>query len=209
MITERIIHQCWVGPNPMPQDWMQTWKNKHPSWEFILWDNNRVRDYPFVNKDKIDDLIERGLYHGAADIIRYEALYNYGGFAAEADAVCVNPIDELMDIKEDCFTSWVQEKKGKSIMTNLLSLFLGASKGCRLMNEAILGLRMRTKKIKEPWLSTGNLFFTQLVNNLSYPIKIYPSYYFSPTHYNGKRYEGTDKIYSEHYWGTTNKLYKT
>ena len=204
MIKEKIIHSVWVGPKEAPEEWMQTWKDKHPTWEYIRWDNEKVKNYPFVNKDKIEDLIERGLYHGASDVIGYEILYNFGGFIAPADSKCLNPIDELMEIKEDCFTCYENEKKTKK----LLSLHFGASKGCKLMKEAILELKLRTKQIKEPWISTGNLFITKIVKRFSYPIKIYPSHYFIPRHYSGIKYEGIDKIYAEHFWGTTKNIYK-
>ena len=164
-------------------------------------------EYPFVNKDKILDCIKRNLYHGATDLIRYEILHDFGGFAAEADTICLNSIDELMDIEEDCFSSWEHEKRGQSIMTNLLTMFLGVSKGCFLMKELINELRLRTKVIKETWLSTGNLFFTKTVRRLNYPIKVYPSYYFLPEHYNGRKYSGDGKIYVKHFWGTTKNIY--
>ena len=200
----KIIHQLWVGPKAAPVEWMQTWKDKHPDWEFMMWDNDKVMNYHFVNKDKIENLMERGIYHGVSDVAGYEILHDFGGFIAPADSKCLNSIDELFDINEDCFTCYENERKcGK-----MLSLHLATVKGCRLMKEAILELRMRTKPIKEPWISTGNRFLTKLVERLNYPIKIYPSHYFLPIHYTGKAYEGTDKIYTEHFWGTTKNLYE-
>jgi len=204
MIREKTMHQIWIGPKKIPLVWMETWKQKHPTWNFILWDNERVKKYPFINKDKIEDLSSRGLYNGAADIITYEVLYNYGGFVAQADSICLNPINELMNIEEDCFTCYENEQtKGKR-----LAMILASSKNCRLMWELTEFLRGRTKIIIKPFLSTGNKFLTQQVERLQYPIKIYPSYYFLPTHCGGIKYEGTGKIYSEHIWGTTKNLYE-
>ena len=31
-IIPKIIHQLWIGPNPMPEKWMRTWKEKNPGW---------------------------------------------------------------------------------------------------------------------------------------------------------------------------------
>jgi mannosyltransferase OCH1-like enzyme len=204
MIKERTIHQVWIGPHPAPEEWMQTWKDKHPGWTFIRWDNERVKNYPFINKDKIEDLMNRGLYAGASDVMGYEILYDFGGFIAPADSVCLNPIDELMDIKEDCFTCYENETKRKK----LLSLHLASSKGCRLMVELIDFLKMRTKPIIDPWLSTGNKFLTQQTNRLQYPIKVYPSHYFVPEHHTGEKYTGPDKIYAEHMWYTTKQAWQ-
>jgi len=186
---------------------MQTWKDKHPAWSFMRWDNDLLSHFPFVNRNKIDECMKKGLYHGVSDIMGYEILYNYGGFIAKADTICLNPIDELMDIKENCFTSYVNEREQRGVEKNLLSLHLATVKGCPLMKELTEALRLRKKRIKEPWLATGNLFFTNFVLRSKYPIKIYPSYFFSPTFYDGTKYTGKGKIYSEHFWGTTNKLY--
>jgi mannosyltransferase OCH1-like enzyme len=201
-MISKIIHQIWVGPRKAPVEWMQTWKDKHPTWEFMLWDNEAVKNFPFINKDKVEDMMARGLYHGVSDVVEYEILYNFGGFVAPADSICLEPIDELLNIKEDCFTCYENERR----RNKLLSLHLGTSKGCRLMAELIDFLRIRTKPIMEPWLSTGNKFITQQVNRLQYPIKVYPSHYFIPEHYTGEKYEGTDKIYARHAWYTTKIL---
>jgi hypothetical protein len=107
-----------------------------------------------------------------------------------------------MDLEEDCFTCYENEK-----VTELVSLHLASDRGCKLWGEAIEELRQRKKKITEPWISTGNRFLTKLIKRLNYPIKIYPSHYFIPEHYTGKKYSGNDKIYAEHMWGTTKRLY--
>ena len=33
----KIIHQIWIGPKPAPTNLMNSWKNKHPDFEYILW----------------------------------------------------------------------------------------------------------------------------------------------------------------------------
>ena len=179
MINERIIHQIWIGPKPAPEEWMQTWKDKHSTWKIVRWDNEKVKNYSFVNQKLIDEYISHGIYHGAADIIGYQALYDYGGFVSQADSICLRPIDELMNIEEDCFTCYVndEKKRNDSLMSNIISLCLGASKRCALMKKTMLQLKLRKKAIIDPWLSTGNWFLTKLIYDLKYPIKIYPNYY--------------------------------
>lgn len=60
------------------------------------------------------------------------------------------------------------------------------------------------EKIGEPCDDTGNLLLTNMVKELNYPIKIYPSHYFMPVNH-GK--VNGDRIYSEHLWGTTTGRY--
>lgn len=204
MVKEKIIHQVWVGPKPAPESWMNSWRDKHPSWRYMLWDNSTIRDFPFVNSDKIAESFRRQQYDALGDLIGYEALLNYGGFLAQADSICLNPIDELMEIDEDCFACYENETK----RPGLLAIFIGASQGCPLINEVIGRLHLRTRPLGPTWMSTGPKLFTATVQELNYPIKIYPSHYFLPEHYSGKGYIGEDKIYARHFWGTTKDLYR-
>jgi len=183
----------------MPTDWMRTWKDKHPSWEFMLWDNDSVASHPFKNKERIMQCIEKGLPHGAADIIRYGVLYEYGGFVAPADSICLLPIDELLDIEEDCFCCYQHEIK----KPGLLSPHLGTTVGNELMRILIDKI---PANIKQPWQQTGNLLLTNVVKKTGYPIKIYPSVTFIPVYNDGSKQEG--KAHAEHLWGTTRHLWR-
>jgi len=165
----------------------------------MLWDNESVDAHNFKNKEKIAYCIDKGLPHGAADIIRYEVLYEFGGFVAPADSICLLPIDKLLDIDEDCFCCYQHEIK----RPGLLSPHLGTSVNNELMGKIID--RVPTN-ITQPWVQTGNLLLTNVVKELKYPIKIYPSVTFIPTYNDGSKQEG--KAHAEHLWGTTRHLWK-
>lgn len=195
----KILHATWIGPHRRPVEWMDTWKEKHPEWEYILWDNERVKNYPFRKRKQIDQCLREGKYHGAADIIRLEGLYDLGGFFAPADSICHNPIDELLDIEEDCFCC---KDPYAYHNTDLLSPHLGSSKGNELIGKMIERI---PENITQPCDDTGNLLLTNIVKELNYPIKIYPVHYFMPNNPDGKV---NGKItYSEHLWGTTRSTY--
>jgi glycosyltransferase involved in cell wall biosynthesis len=195
----RIIHQIWVGDKRKPQEWMNTWKDKHPEWEYILWDEDNV--VGFENQELIDYCIKSKKYHGAADLIRYEVLYRFGGFVAPADSICINPIDDLLD--NEVFVCYQNEER----KPGLISPHIGCTKGNALMRQMI-DLLKEKKSIKEPWIETGNLALTNQIKKTDYPVKIYPSYYFIPVDSNGKRYSGNEKIYAEHKWFTTKALWQ-
>ena len=36
-LIPKIIHQLWIGPKPRPSKFMATWKEKHPDYEYIMW----------------------------------------------------------------------------------------------------------------------------------------------------------------------------
>jgi len=198
----KIIHQIWVGPRPRPDHWMQTWKDKHPDWEYILWNEENIKG--FENQKLIDYCMEHKLYHGVSDIVRYEILYRHGGFVAPADSECVNPIDELIDIEEDCFACY----QGGTRHPKLISPHLATTKENILMRAMINALS--EKRIVEiPWVETGNLLLTSMIKKLNYHLKIYPYYFFIPEYNDGTKYTGDGKIYAIHKWYTTKKLWKS
>lgn len=53
------LHQVWIGPLPMPQKWMATWREKNPEWEYILWDNKKVFGRRWKNQWMIDEYIKK------------------------------------------------------------------------------------------------------------------------------------------------------
>jgi hypothetical protein len=41
------LHVIWVGDeSKRPDHWIQTWRDKHPTWEFRLWGNTEYDGVP-------------------------------------------------------------------------------------------------------------------------------------------------------------------
>lgn len=205
MTIPKIMHTVWVGDLPVPWEWINTWKDKHPDWEHILWDNEAVFGRQWRNQKHVDFMSENKLWAGVADIIRYEYLHEHGGFAAGADSVCYERIDELfMDPAFDAYTCYENE----AITKDLVSPLLGCSKGNKLANDLIEILGRKEKLTTTPWRTTGNLFMMHAIAALEYPrLKIWPSHLLLPEHHTGLMYDGKDKIYARHMWGTGKKAY--
>ena len=81
---------------------------------------------------------------------------------------------------------------------------MAAPKDSKFALELIRGLS-EIKEPGDPWLTTGNKYMGEMVKKTACNVKIYPSYYFLPEHFDpaAEKYTGTDKIYSRHQWGTT------
>ena len=69
----KIIHQLWIGNLPAPINMMKTWKDKHPDFEYIFWNEEefKKRNMNFECIHKINSIEE---INGKADIIRWEIL---------------------------------------------------------------------------------------------------------------------------------------
>lgn len=189
------LHQIWVGNKKPPIKWLNTWKEKNPDFEYIFWDNEKFDSYNWKNRKQIDKYWQEGKFHGVADIMRYQILYDEGGVIMPADSECLKPINDL----ESVFTCYENELA----YPGRLCPIMGANKGNELMKILMDNI---PEKVVEPWIDTGNLYLTKIVRETKYPIRIYPSWYFIPLHYSGYNHDTKD-AYSIQYFGTTKKLY--
>ena len=204
-IPSNMIH-IWIGPLDPPLQWMNTWKEKHPNWNYRVFDNKEFESTKFINQHLIDEYMSRGKYAGVADLIRYETLYKEGGFMPPGDAVCFENTEELFVEDVDyCYTVYENE----IIRPGFVSPIYACNSGNAFVKEIIDRLhKLQPSDLLEPWQSTGNLFLKDFIEEKQPKIKIFPSHYFIPQHFKSKkRYKGPDKIYSDQMWGSTKKRY--
>jgi len=181
---------------------MQTWRDKHPGYEFKLWGNEEVAALDGGIERLIGQMWGAERWHGVADLVRYAVLYEHGGFAAPADSECLQPIDDLLHL--GCFACYENE----DYRPGLVSPHLGVCPQDRLMAAILRQLQLTESVLDgDPWMVTGNGLLTRTIEQLNYKsITILPSYTFIPEHYEGTKYEGPGKVYARHYWGTTHHI---
>tara|TARA_R110001599_G_scaffold133843_1_gene311477 strand:- start:344 stop:2539 length:2196 start_codon:yes stop_codon:yes gene_type:complete len=96
----KIIHQSWKDrniPNHIyKKDWVESWKNKNPDWQYVLWTDENNRDlvknhYPEYLEiyDSYENPIDR------ADVARFFYMHRYGGVYVDLDFKCLKPLDDL------------------------------------------------------------------------------------------------------------------
>jgi len=100
MKIPKIIHQIYYDPAGVPEDLVilsQTWKDKHPTWEYRFW--NKIAVEQFIDSH-FQDLFP--LYHSFPfdvqrwDFVRYLILYHFGGLYVDFDYECIEPLDCLL-----------------------------------------------------------------------------------------------------------------
>jgi mannosyltransferase OCH1-like enzyme len=196
----KIIHQIWIGDqSKKPEKIMNTWKIKHPDWEYKIWTEENL---PSLKNQKQFNQMEE--LAGKADILRYELLYNYGGVYIDADTICLNSLDDFF-LKNDSFTCWENEYCTTGLIHNG---HLGACPNNELMKELINYISLQDQIYFGPlnaWKVTGPVLITNMVRQLRYTkLRIYPSYYFIPEHFSGvSHYYTDDKCYGKHLNGST------
>lgn len=141
---------------------------------------------------------------GVADIMRYEILFNYGGFAVDADSVCIRPLEDWLFDSQIC-ASWENEVTRPGLVANG---YLAAEPKSALMAELIMRLSEKTNVLNDlPWKVTGPLFLTDTIQEIGYAnITYWPSHYFIPEHYSGHKYLGYGFRFANQLWGTTRNI---
>ncbi len=73
------LHMIWIGDeSKRPDVWMNTWREKHPDWEFRLWGNADLAQNQWTCAKQMELFRKRGEWCGVADIMRYEILHGHG-----------------------------------------------------------------------------------------------------------------------------------
>ena len=96
------IHFIWLGSKfPLEkyyERFYKTWETLHPTWEIILWDDERVQtlveEAQLVNAKAFQMATN---YGEKSDILRLEILYRFGGIYVDVDFKCLKPFDALLD----------------------------------------------------------------------------------------------------------------
>lgn len=205
----KIIHQIWIGPKEPPTKLMNTWKEKHPTFEYILWNEQEIqrRELRTICHKQIQDIAE---INGKADIFRWEILYQYGGYFVDADSFCIEPFDDCF-AEDTAFAGFENENVREGLVATGTMGFVPQHPLCRDILEWIHTTKEAEDLIKSTraWYSVGPGLITKMLDTGKYTdVSVYPSYYFLPIHFTGDSYIGHKKVYAHQEWGTGKECYE-
>ena len=210
MSIPKIIHQIWIGDrSKAPTNFMNTWKEKNPDFEYIFWNEEELvkRGMNFRCARQINMINE---INGKADIIRWEILYKYGGIAIDADSICIEPLDgTFTNVKEGFATYENEANRGTLVATGTMG-FIPNHSLCRDIIDWIASDESEEPiKSFRAWYSVGPALLTRFLDTGKYPnFTVFGSHYFLPIHFTGNSpYTGHKKVYAYQEWGTAKQNY--
>jgi len=207
MSIPKIIHQLWIGEKPAPIHMMNTWKYKHPDFEYIFWNEYEIETkMPHLSlKKQIHWMNE---INGKADIIRWEILYHFGGIFIDADSICIEPLDSFF-LEKTAFASFENEILREGLIATGTMGFIPRHPLCKAIIEEIQKMTMTDLTKYRAWYSVGPALLTKMLNTGKFPdFSVFPSYMFLPVHFTEKQgYLGHKKVYAYQEWSTAKNNY--
>jgi hypothetical protein len=131
MSVPKILHQIWLGPNPLPEReaaWAATWREHYPAWEHREW---READLPALAGELLCGrmILDRSLNPGLrSDLLRYELLRLFGGMYADYDIEALANYEEHFEPESVHFheeregwagNGWIVSPRGHPFITTI------------------------------------------------------------------------------------------
>jgi mannosyltransferase OCH1-like enzyme len=112
----KIIHYCWVGPNPIPEKELaciKSWKKYLPDHKLMFW-NEETFD---INANVFARQAYEGKHYAfVSDYIRTKVLYEYGGIYLDTDVELFTGFDKVL-ANNNCFLGFeTRAKLGTAVM---------------------------------------------------------------------------------------------
>ena len=179
---------------------MQTWRDRHPGWEYRL----HTSTVGFRHQAQLDWLLrtrphgDHLAYSAASDIMRFELLATVGGVYVDVDTECVRTLPERF-MNAEAFACWENDAADW-----IASCVLGARAGASLFQD-ICDAVPACDMTKHPAFELGPGIVTRFANQ--HPeLDVHPARTFCPQNHNGVMALGAAPIYSLHHWGGSGGL---
>lgn len=197
MSIPKIIHQIWIGPNPIPFIWINTIKSDYiltyPDFTYYLWTDTNINEL-FIEFPLIKCIYDaEETWCGKADILRYLILYIYGGIYIDADSVWLNN-KNFNDLIENSSGFFAACEPDTNIICNgvigtyknndiLLKILKHIESYVMHDNKIDIKNYKRKRNSKGPSKLLGPTLFNSFCININ--ITIFPSHYFYPICWHG------------------------
>ena len=203
----KVLHTIWVGDETRrPDECIRSWAEQNPGWTVCLWGNDDLASYGWHNAGHMREMARRE-WNGVADMMRWEILYNEGGFVVDADSQCVRGLDDWL-VEHEAFACWENELARPGLIA---AGYVACQAGNPLIGQIINDIHAEPSVTHDlAWKTVGPARLTLTYLRHRYmDLTVLPSHYFIPEHFTGLRYEGRGPVYARQFWGSTRRIYET
>lgn len=201
----KTLHIIWVGnESKRPDNCINTWRQHNPDWTIKIWGNEALATGAWINAAHMREMAKREM-NGVADMMRWEILFNEGGFLVDADSICLRPLDDsLLDC--EAFACWENEMVRPGLIA---AGYFACSAGNNFVRQIVSDIHNEPTVVNDmAWKTVGPQRLTDSYRKYRYHgLRLLPSYYFIPEHFTGVCYDGPGPVYARQAWGSTRRAY--
>lgn len=133
----KIIHLCWFSSDPYPVEikiCLDSWRRVLPDYEIKLWDMAAARaiGIPFVN-----EALDERRWAFAGDVVRFYAVWKYGGVYMDSDIFLYRRFDEFMPGPGEGFATFHEKIYPGHENFGLQAAFFMGEKGNEFCREMV------------------------------------------------------------------------
>lgn len=141
MSIPRVIHYCWFGRNPLPEDALRcidSWRRHMPDCEIREWNEENFNVYmlPYTA-----EAYRLGKYAFVSDVARLWILYHHGGIYFDTDVEVVAPLDDILQRGAFMAQEAPDPSSGKTTADVALGLGMACEAGSPLVGELLNAYR--------------------------------------------------------------------
>lgn len=95
-LIPKVIHYCWFGGNPIPDQyklWMESWRKFCPDYKIIEWNEG---NYDVSKNEYMYQAYQKKKWGFVSDYARLDIIYRHGGIYLDTDVELVQNLDELL-----------------------------------------------------------------------------------------------------------------
>ncbi len=179
-LIPKIIHQIWSDKHsPLPEicsALAETWKERHPDWEYIYWDEKKMDSFLSKEYPQLCDFYYSLPYDMQRwDAIRFLILNKMGGLHVDFDYECLENIERLLENKTCCIALEPETHCRQYKVPYILnSAFIGCVAGAPFLKKVIDKIfseeTMQYDRINIPMYilnTTGPQMLSKLYSSLS------------------------------------------
>ena len=213
MMIPKIIHYCWFGHNPLPEEahkCIASWKNYFPDYDIIEWNESNfdVNRIPYTK-----EAYKLKKYAFVSDYARMWILYHYGGLYFDTDVEVIRPIDDIILLGS--FMGMEAQHNGVSTIAVAPGLGLGVNPGLGLIKTILQNYENRhfvswDGRITDTIVSiVSTIMIKEGIEQLPDGIYkcdelfLYPPEYFCPLNYFTGEMNITENTRSIHHYAAT------
>lgn len=175
----KIIHYCHFGEVKFDDAILSAWKKICPDYKYICWDESSI-DFSF--SPYLKEAYDRGMWAFVSDVVRLQALYQYGGIYLDTDVELVKSFDELLindmfwgfESDSSVGTAVIGSALGNSIIRELLDQY----KYQHFIVDGDADLTTNVQRVSRFLEKSGFVINGKLQEKDG--VVIYPQEYFSP-----------------------------